>query len=46
VVVPCNDQGVIEDVHMMMAHAMTVALQQAAPVEDEEPGEAARDLAL
>lgn len=46
VVVPCNDQGVIEDVHMMIAHAMTVALQQAAPVEDEEPGEAARDLAL
>jgi hypothetical protein len=36
----------IEDVHIMMVHALTVALRQAASAEVEEPAEAARGLAV
>jgi len=32
VVVPCDSQGMIEDVHLMLVHALTVALRQAAEV--------------
>jgi D-sedoheptulose 7-phosphate isomerase len=32
VVVPCDSQGMIEDVHLVLVHALTVALRQAAEV--------------
>ena len=42
VVVPCDHQGMIEDVHMVMVHALTVALRQAValPAEGDETAEA------
>ena len=35
VVVPADQQGMIEDVHMMLVHALTVALRQTAAATDE-----------
>ncbi|MGA2286546.1 MAG: SIS domain-containing protein, partial [Dehalococcoidia bacterium] len=32
VVVPCDSQGMIEDVHLMLVHALTVVLRQAGGV--------------
>jgi D-sedoheptulose 7-phosphate isomerase len=32
VVVPCDSQGMIEDIHLVLVHALTVALRQAAEV--------------
>jgi D-sedoheptulose 7-phosphate isomerase len=46
VVVPCDQQGMVEDVHMMIVHALTVALCQAAPVEIDEPADTGRTLAV
>ena len=47
VVVPCDEQGMAEDLHMVIVHALTVALRQAAaPAEVQEPAEAARGLAV
>jgi D-sedoheptulose 7-phosphate isomerase len=41
VVVPCDSQGMIEDVHLVLVHALTVALRQAAEVStgDGDAGE-------
>jgi D-sedoheptulose 7-phosphate isomerase len=42
VVVPCDSQGMIEDVHLMLVHALTVALRRAAEVpakRDADAGE-------
>jgi len=46
VVVPCDEQGMIEDIHMVMVHALTVVLRQATAVEVEDPAEAARTQAF
>ena len=39
VVVPCDSQGMIEDVHLVLVHALTVALRQAAEVPARDAGE-------
>jgi D-sedoheptulose 7-phosphate isomerase len=36
VVVPCDSQGMIEDVHLMLVHSLTVALRRAAEVPAKE----------
>ena len=51
VVIPCDSQGMIEDVHMALVHALTVVLRQAAAVpasadSDVEVNQAVRSVAI